>query len=164
MFVSVKRIKLPPRSARLTTPSDTAVSELKPAITFRTNVILPASERCLASNVNRFLAAGKPSPFTTIDEVPESLRPFVGEPAPMPIDPDLEAEEQMIRESFGPVNESVQEYLDRKQQEAADDAVALNAIKLKQVEREDEFFADVQREHDAETEALYEQQTSKRRL
>jgi hypothetical protein len=36
------------------------------------------------------------------------------------------------------------------------DAIARNAISLKQVEREDEFFADLQAERDRETADLYE--------
>jgi hypothetical protein len=44
------------------------------------------------------------------------------------------------------------------------DAIARNAISLKQVEREDEFFADLQAERDRETADLYEGTSKKRRL
>jgi len=113
---------------------------------------------------DRFLAAGRPSPFYDLSEVPESLRAFVGMPDPPPDISEWEAEQAAIENSFGgQINESIAEELSRKQTEEIEGARARNAISLAQADREDEFVRSVQAEHDAETELLYQEQEQKQR-
>jgi len=123
--------KLTPKpKSKPTTPS-AADTKAKLPITFRTNVILPSPEGQPPFSVDpssRFLARGKPSPWRSVDEVPQSLRSFIGEPPAMPELSDLEEEE--IRDSFGPISESVAEELSRRQAEAIDDARVRNAMSL----------------------------------
>jgi hypothetical protein len=121
------------------------------------NIIIPQTKRCLLTDVNRFIRAGDPSPYHDISEVPKSLVAFIGRPDPPPDTSAFEAEQEAILASFsGSINESIEEELERRASEAAADAVALNAISLEQANRDDEFKAALQREHDEEVDQLYQ--------
>ena len=60
------------------------------AITFRESVIVPDVD---APGGSRFVLAGTPSPYRSLDEIPVNLRPLVGKP---PVEPD-EADESSPR-------------------------------------------------------------------
>jgi hypothetical protein len=126
------------------------------------NVII---DRPLVTNEpggNRFLAAGQPSPYRDISEVPEALRCFIDSPPPGPDNSEWEAEQKAIADSFsGSINESVAEELERRQGQMIEDAAARNAISLSQSIRQDEFEEQLRREHDEEVAALYESKKSK---
>lgn len=154
------KTKQKPKPAGAPTPAAaTPTTTLPAAITFRVNIVVPGEPSRPYSAV--FVRAGDASPYRSLDEIPEQLRAFIGTPPAMPDTADFEAEEQMIRDSFGPISESVAEELERRQSEAVSDAVALNAIKLEQSERQDQFERDLQAERDKETEQLYEAQPQK---
>ena len=125
-----------------------------PAITFRTNVILPGNPSRAYSGI--FVRAGDASPFRSIDEVPPRLRPLIGEPPRLPDLADLEAAQQEeIADAFDPVSESVQEELERKSSAAAAAAIAQAEISALQASREDQFVRELQSERDRETEELH---------
>jgi hypothetical protein len=57
-----------------------------PAIVFKTNVMIPASEPGTMSTI---ITAGEPSPWHRIEDVPSTLRDLVGKPRRLP-PPDTE--------------------------------------------------------------------------
>ncbi len=150
---------------RAPTPAAAAPTTPREPITFRVNVILPSPEKWSLTaepGSGRFLVAGASSPWRDLSEVPESLRAFIGQPDPPPFEQEaLEAEQEAIRDSFGPVSESIAEDLARRQRESADDARALNAIASEKARRGDQFERDLQAEHDAEVQELYQQEQQK---
>jgi hypothetical protein len=149
------------------TPAASGDTETRQPIVFKVNVILPAPEKWSLSDklhYDRFLAAGKASPWRNIEEVPESLKPFIGVPDPPPFDLKAwEAETEEIKNSFSPVNESVEAELLQRQNTALSDAEARNAISLSQSIQQDEFEEQLRRENDAKTARFYEAQPQKRK-
>ncbi|MGA7393058.1 MAG: hypothetical protein WBL40_16040 [Terrimicrobiaceae bacterium] len=131
----------------------------KPPITFRVNIITDIDPaRPFASDHGRmFVHAGQPSPYRSIEQVPERLRPFIGLPEPPQDLSHLEAEWHALDESIGAVSESVQEEIERKQSEAIAAAAAIDEVESASASREDEFFADELKRHDAEVAKFYQE-------
>jgi hypothetical protein len=124
------------------------------AIVFKTNIIVP---RVLDDHLGGFIAAGSPSPYFSLEEVPESLRAFVGQPDPPPFDQaSWDAETEAIKNSFSPtLNESIEEELLQRQNQALSDAKARNEIETEKAARQDEFERELLAEHDRDVETLY---------
>jgi hypothetical protein len=167
----VKKLKRNPNLARraLASSSITLVSsspadiEAKEPITFKINIIIDKLQGS-TDPCSRFIKAGDPSPWHNLSEVPKQLRGWIGEPPAPPDTSEWQAEqEQMIRDAFGPVNESVEEELQRRQAQAITDSVALNEIARQKANRQDQFERDLQAEHDAKVAELYEAQPQKRK-
>ena len=69
----------------------------------------------------------------------------------------LEAEWQELDESIGAVSDSVKEEIERKQSEALAAAAGIDAVERASARREDEFFADELKRHDAEVAKFYQE-------
>ena len=80
------------------------------AIVFKIGIMLPASE---PGTMSKLVPAGSPSPFTSVDEVPEHLRQYIGEPP----GPNYDAEafrrttELINEQSGGEMSESLRSAL-----------------------------------------------------
>jgi hypothetical protein len=139
-----------------------AATESKP-ITFSVNVTIPQTKRCLLTDVNRFIRAGDPSPYRSLSEVSERLQPFIGVPDFPVVDMEaFDAETEAMKNLFSTVSESVQEALDRRQDEEIEAAKARNALRLEQSYRQDEFEATLRAENDRKTARLYEEKSQSR--
>jgi hypothetical protein len=158
-------VKKPPKPrAKILAARPTAVVAAPAPIVFSVNVILPEREGATLATSNpsdRFLAAGKPSPWHDISEVPEMLKPFVGEPPEWTPHHSWEQEQEFIEETFGPVNESVRQALEDKQTEMIQAAEGRNRIDTEIANRADRFVAELREENDAEVRDLYESKQRK---
>ena len=117
-----------PKPVALDVPAITpATTEERAPLTFSVNIItdIDPSKPLASDHGRRFIQAGSPSPYFSVDEVPLAYRPFIGRP-PEPQDlSHLQAEWDALDESLGFVSESVAEEISRKQSEAVADAAAI---------------------------------------
>ena len=136
-----------------------------PAIVFKTNVVYSDSE-----GRSVFLPAGEPSPFKTLADVPERLKPHVGEPddgwrqtTPNQyfVSPEVLAAE---RESIEALNnaedlpETVREALAERNEQYLRDAAARARVETEAAQRDLEEVARIKREKELEADELLEAQ------
>lgn len=115
--------KLTPNPKSTPTTPSAGETETKPAITFRISIILLSLEQWSLNAGDRFLPAGAPSLWHDVSEVPPRLKPFTGEPPPMPETSEWEAEQEAVIASFSSLtNDSIEQELLRQQNEATIDA------------------------------------------
>jgi hypothetical protein len=95
-------------SKKTPTPAESAADRLP--VVFKVNTITDG----------KLLLAGEASPWFAAEEVPERLRPFIGEPSPPPVDPEAwAAETERLQLSLtGDLPESVKEALEERNSEA----------------------------------------------
>ena len=159
IIVAVKKLKRAPTPAAAapTTPrgADHVPGKCHPAIAGKVVVDCRTREWSL-SRSRRLLAVAR---LVRSSGVAASFY-WAADPPPFEQEA-LEAEQEAIRDSFGPVSESIAEDLARRQRESADDARAHNAIASEKARRGDQFERDLQAEHDAEVQELYQQEKQK---
>ena len=97
-------------------------TENPPSITFACDIMLPPS---IPGEMSQLFAAGTPSPWNRVEDVPPHLREHIG----MPPQPNynienFRAETRMIQEALEPENEAVRRALENIDNEAFETAKA----------------------------------------